>query len=166
MKEQFPFINFVKEISDPKSLPRILFDFEEFKIYDDFLKLPELINIEKKFVNRSKLSTAGTDKNSTIDIPDRIKNMIETLPGIGEYDGGPVLLSEQAFESNYLILDLLNALVCQLRSFGNYEIWILGSSYDSITNIESNTSIMCGGEPCFDKSLNERKICKPGSLIF
>ena len=144
----------------------VLFDVEEFKIYDDFLKLPELVNIEKKFVNRSKLSAAGTEINSTIDIPDRIKNLIERFAGIGEYDGGPVLLSEQAFESNYLILDLLNALVCQLRSWGNYEIWILGSSYDSITNIESNTSIMCGVEPCFDKSLNERKICKPGSLIF
>ena len=28
---QFPFINFVNEISDPKSLQRILFDFEAVK---------------------------------------------------------------------------------------------------------------------------------------
>lgn len=109
---------------------------------------------------------AGKEINTTIDIPDRIKNLIESNVAIGEYDGGPVLLSEQAFESNQLILELLYSLVCQLRSWGNYQIWILGASFDSITNIESNTSLMCGGESCFDKSLNERKICKPGSLPF
>ena len=143
----------------------VLFDVEEFKIYDDFLKLPELVEIEKEFFNRSELVN-GTEMNTTIDIPNRLQKFIGSNVAIGDYDVGSVLLSEQAFKSNKRILELLYELVFWLRPSGNFQIWILGGSYDSITNIESNTSIMCGGEPCFDKSLNERKICKPGALIF
>lgn len=87
---------------------------------------------------------------------------------IGEYDGVPAVLSEQALESDKLVLDVVKDLTCTSGqgSSENDQIWILGASYDSITNIESNNAVMCGEESCFDKSLIERKICKPGPLIF
>ena len=46
----------------------------------------------------------------------------------------------------------------------NKESWIVGASFNSTSEFESYDNFKCDEGSCYEKSISERKICKPGKL--
>ena len=87
----------------------------------------------------------------------------KTTLGFGEYFGLPAVLSEE--------LDHLGEPVeVSTKKFFDQlvkkEIWLLGASYNTTGKLESKSSMKCGEDSCYTKSLDNNKICKPGTLYF
>ena len=53
-----------------------------------------------------------------------------------------------------------------IDQFDKKEIWLLGASYNSTSKFESKSSMKCGEDFCYTKSVSNNKICKPGTLHF
>ena len=86
---------------------------------------------------------------------------VKTILGFGEYLGLFAFLSEE--------LDHLGKTVHQTifeKLYSGEEIWLLGASYNTSSKLESKKSMKCGEDFCYKKSLNENKICVPGTLYF
>ena len=82
--------------------------------------------------------------------------------GNGEYMGLPAVLSEEfdPLQIEGPLITIMN------RHENEKEIWLLGASYNTTSKLESKKSIKCGNDFCYKKSLDENKICKPGTLYF
>ena len=83
--------------------------------------------------------------------------------GCGEYLGLPAVLSEE--------LDRLGEPVevstkMFIDQFDEKEIWLLGASYNTTRKFEAKNTVKCSDDSCYAKSLDENKICKPGTLFF
>ena len=77
----------------------------------------------------------------------------------------PAVLSEEVDYLGYSVEEKVYDLVVYGEN-GKYfnEIWILGASFNSTSEFESNNKFKCGEDSCYQKSITERKICKPGKL--
>ena len=71
----------------------------------------------------------------------------------------PAVLSEEVDNLGYKVDQLLDKYAYNLN-----EIWILGASFNSTSEFASHNKFKCGEDSCYEKSISERKICKPGKL--
>ena len=78
--------------------------------------------------------------------------------GILKYLGLPALLSEEVHSLGKSIQWTWDNELNRTTNF-----WVLGASFNE-TRILSNSRIKCDEISCYEKSLSERKICKPGKL--
>ena len=85
--------------------------------------------------------------------------------GFGEYFNVPAVLSEEVDYLGYSVEEKVYDLVVYGEN-GKYfnEIWILGGSFNSTSEFESHDKLKCGEASCYEKSITEKKICKPGKL--
>ena len=83
---------------------------------------------------------------------------------IGEYRNRTALISEEVFKSEYAIWYFLENFSRRDLSRLDEGLWILGESYVKTMQFHSNNESKCGKDSCYRKSLNEKQICKPGSL--
>ena len=81
-----------------------------------------------------------------------------------EYQDIPAILSEKFYgvegaksvHSTYLDFTTI---------YGITDVWLLGADYDDILRIDAKRTIKCGEYSCYEKSLKESKIYKPGTFI-
>ena len=85
--------------------------------------------------------------------------------GFGEYFNVPAVLSEEVDYFGYYVEERVHELLYYSEN-GSYinEIWILGASFNSTSEFESHDNFKCDEDSCYEKSISERKICKPGKL--
>ena len=76
--------------------------------------------------------------------------------------GLPAVLSE---ELDNLGKSVISAIVDLMYEKEESEFWLLGASHNN-SHVVSKKSIKCGNDFCYKKSLDENKICKPGTLFF
>ena len=121
-----------------------MFGIEEYKIYEDFIQLSELVEVKNVFINRTELYASS---NGTY---------------IGEYFGVPAILSEEVLSSGPYtsIYDAFNDVPYRWN-----RVWILGASFNKTSQLDSNDKCKCGENSCYGQSLDELKICKPGKLL-
>ena len=129
-----------------------LFAVQEFKIYEDFLQISELVVIEQSFKNRS------ITPNESIYINYDMTNEFVNEYGIQYFDR-PAILSEKVHAKG----EEFNTV---LRSFNLFytDFWILGNSYNETLKIFSRRDKRCSEDSCYDKSLKEGRICHPGTF--
>ena len=90
---------------------------------------------------------------------------LNTTLGYGEYLGLPAVLSEELYHLGESVVEL----IMRRENFGleyEKEIWVLGASHNITNKLKPKKSIKCGEDFCYKKSLDEKKICRPGTLYF
>ena len=100
--------------------------------------------------------------------------LFQLYVGFGEYFNVPAVLSEEVDYLGYFVeYKVSQAIWERLRVFNrdcwcgssiNEEGWILGASFNSTSEFESHDNFKCDEDSCYEKSISERKICKPGKL--
>ena len=129
-----------------------LFAVQEFKIYDDFLQLSELVIIEESFNNRS------ITLNESIYMNNYITNEYVNEYGIQYFDR-PAILREKVHANG----EEFKTVFGEFRLFYT-DFWILGNSYNETLKILSKKDKRCSEDSCYDKSLEEGRICHPGTF--
>ena len=124
---------------------RRLFNVPEFKIQEDFLQISDLVHAENVFINRSTQSH-----------PTNQSSFEEFLT---EYHGSPALLSEKISASGESVSIIYYWLKYD-RKVRNF--WILGANYNETSRINVRDDVNCGTISCYEKSVNNGQICKPG----
>ena len=129
-----------------------LFGVAEFEIQEDFLQISELVYTEKISVNRS---TSLEPKKSFI-----FNKLL--LP---KYHGSPALYSEEIFASGLSVLGIYQFLKnyrLDINSSDELDFWILGDNYNDTSRIDAEDGVNCGEMSCYEKSVENGKICKSG----
>ena len=132
-----------------------LFYVEEFKIQEDFYQISDLVHIENVFINRS---TAIHSTNKSF--PEEF---------LTEYHGSSALLSEKISASGQSVLDNYYRLIhySQGSNFsGDLNFWILGANYNETSRINVKDDVNCGPISCYEESVKNGQICKPGRFCF
>ena len=89
---------------------------------------------------------------------------------MGEYFNVPAVLSEEVDYLGYFVAYKVSQSIRDYPGWiGSYrgrydEGWILGASFNSTSEFESHDNFKCDEDSCYEKSISERKICKPGKL--
>ena len=133
-----------------------LFDVEGLLIYEDFLEIHELVEIQTKFKDRAN------PLNHSIDVIDEEFLEASSQKGFDEnfwtyYQDNLAFLSSESPISYYRILDRFG--------FRLEEAWILGANSVDISRIHSNPELNCDEYTCYQKTLSEGKICKLGKFF-
>ena len=73
------------------------------------------------------------------------------------------LLSKNIFDSGESLHYIYRDIHDQIEDI---DVWILGANFNDTTKIDAKKSLKCGYYTCYEKSLENGKICKPGRFIF
>ena len=128
-----------------------LFGVQEFKIYDDYLQISELVVIKEFFKNRSITS------NESIIMNEETNEYVNEY-GV-EYFDRPAILREKVHAKNEKF-----KFVLEQYKYLYTDFWILGDNYNETLEIISKKDMRCSGESCYDKSLQKGEICQPGTF--
>ena len=80
-----------------------------------------------------------------------------------KYSESLALLSKNIFDSGESLHYIYRDIHDQIEDI---DVWILGANFNDTTKIDAKKSLKCGYYTCYEKSLENGKICKPGRFIF
>ena len=136
-----------------------MFGSKENELYEDFIQLSELLEAKTILINRTELNKNGKGEFK-IDIDLflhwRLDQNHSNYHFQASINGQPYKIGEYNGASAFYLLD----------NSEEVRVWILGASYDRISKFDAAEKSECGKESCYRKSLNEKKICKQGKLLF
>ena len=78
----------------------------------------------------------------------------------------PAVLSKEVDYLGYSVEENQLELFYYGENYTLNEIWLLGASFNSTNEFESQNKVKCGEDSCYKKSTDAKKICKPGKLYF
>ena len=172
----------------------MLFNVEETFIQKDFLQISELVYTENYFTNRSMplsfniselLDDNVVDCNCLDDNGDDTPKYRGVVDGnfYTEYQGSSALLSENIFASKWSVYPIFikfyddwkyaddrkyyDDSFSQSLNHGFLNktfVWILGANFNDTSKIDARKGLKCSEYSCYEKSLENGKICTPGRL--
>ena len=158
-------VSYQRQNANLQSCLSKLFGVDEVKVQEDFLQISELVNTENHFMSRSTTNYLPSENQTTLD-PEQF---------FTEYLGGLAFLSEKFSAFDIFILDQYHSLVFDadhsrpldidthfLTIAEKMGVWILGASYNYTLRIDAKNDLKCGAHSCYEETLKNGKICKPG----
>ena len=101
-----------------------------------------------------------------INISELLNDTVEEFDGnfYTEYRGSSAILSENIFALSDSVHYIYRKALIE-GFLKEKDVWILGANFNDTSKIDARKSLKCGEYSCYEKSLENGKICTPGRLI-